>query len=1725
LQRGRKFFERMRVMRTFLVVAAIIISFFAFNSGFCTEQSKTCYKGWCTGADGLPIGLKPMLPEELPNTSHYKITYDENSKPVLLEHWYEGKRLSYRLTYQKGKLVLKENFDKENLTYRTTYTYNDQGLLTNEDFKDLRKKEYPNDRTKTFTYDSNGKVSRAEELSGNGSKFIWTYQDGLLRQQDVITKEGKTTTVRKYTYGERFKTMWALEETFDGDGKFREKLENPLLDPKHAPKRKPVEPKKTVGDEEIILTDKEITNPVFSPANSPHKKDDTRIGACLNITRPLIFDLFAENKLDAPLLTLKTPCAGGTGYFYYHWNSTDKDGMPVGDGHYPFKIHTPLVRKWITKFSEKRNWENNFICASANKVYFYYANEAKVLVFNPDGDLLKEIEIASYPMWAENQLQPYSMSIVNDDTIYLSIDRRLYKYDMDGNLLSELELQIETPHFEYRMIVDDKSRIWCVVKDSRYQIVNGKKREWNEFAVLRLNTEGEVEEVLRDEYGYLPEWQPFVKGNKFYLTLVSRIDDTKEANYFLASINLDTKEMTLVPKGFGSVVRDIISTDKGNLFLSGGFSIHTAKGEYLLGFDSRSDLWAIQGNLVYSLDVGRTELSCYDLKSDNVIWEDVLIVDNTAPTAAITFPGSDGLVAGSPDQVEIKGTAKDDNFEKYEIYWKVGHYRDEKSNWKLLYEGTVPVENGTLAVWDTTKINIRNIKDMDIDLKIIVTDKAANTIEERFTLCYDSDNDGFSNEFEIANELDKDKATERRKAQIVPHITLLLTRELPINGHCPLKVQLVDETTKEYLDKGLLKFSVNTGTINERDRISYWEKTATGTWNTPDSVVTPATLHVEIPPQGINKIFYTGDSFDMDIRLVVDSDFDGLTDEYEDATFYGDSEKTNKNNPDSDGDGIDDALDLMPTYNPPESFTETYAPGELRFKQEYHITSVAGDESYVKKSGYSLGRKGLMDKTIDSDSVKKFFNDKVYKAGSDDPYEKSPLRAINAKEIKKLYDQNLIELTYSGTAHPTYNFKYTTKERLYEVDVANEEATKYPLDSYQKYGFLKLGISLAWKGDNTVVVQFSLGSEDLWRDEDENGNSRKMFMKYSIYRAGPNYTVKTAEEYPFYNGFAAIERIDRGKFQCFIRIPNEACQKMYELYQSGMPDNQTIVMSPVWVTHRGGTMKCIVQGHPDIPSDKDECLYYPGACIYHVIRNTFSPVFTPNIKLSALSQRFNQYAYITIGRRTARSGSESINYDAIGDIFEHFHPSKGITANFTNGIIPVNIKNKNYSVCYYKLVSTPGPEFDLNTAATFITTNMPNADAVVIQSYSTSLLNCLKELVVKQLEAKTWSAEWVLLDTNTTTIQGDTTPGTATTEQGVNTEQKSEDALDKVKSVGDKLQEFREDAEFCVDLSNSRINYRANQLNNPETWKKIELESDKFDFVDDDMTSYTKSNNVVVEKLSNGKIDVSVQEVHTFTFKKGSTTDPVPEQVIIKKIKHDEVDDIADSDIAAEHKLVTKLPEKAMLGLEVGVILITDGVDLIKAIQKGDGVDIAYYGAKTGGNVGFAIAKFAFKDTAFFQGFKMTKYSKFSATAAIMAVVDVSYNFYKAATADSWLERAEYTEKTAAAVIDGVVGCIEPYGAAIEIGWQIGTFAGNKLCDKFGWGESNAISESATSSLGAAIVFLYEDWSLGEIPSAISKDAYRTTVEKGYKQASDMNEFFDKRNTDDPRWIFIPPDL
>ena len=199
---------------------------------------------------------------------------------------------------------------------------------------------------------------------------------------------------------------------------------------------------------------------------------------------------------------------------------------------------------------------------------------------------------------------------------------------------------------------------------------------------------------------------------------------------------------------------------------------------------------------------------------------------------------------------------------------------------------------------------------------------------------------------------------------------------------------------------------------------------------------------------------------------------------------------------------------------------------------------------------------------------------------------------------------------------------------------------------------------------------------------------------------------------------------------------------------------------------------------------------------------------------------------------------------------------------------------------------------------------------------------------------------------------------------------------------------------------------------------------------------------------------------------------------IIRSTKVDReppISDITKSRILQKYNMANKIAPVLTAGIAVGAIAMTDGVDLYYSIQKGDGMEIAYYGARTALGVGFVAGSAKWGDKAFFKGLKIGKFGKFNIAGAVIAGLDVSYNIYKIATADSWLEQLEYAEKAEAALIDGVIGCIEPYGIAAHIGWQVGVFATNKLCDKFGIGESSAISESATSSIGAAVVFLSEE--------------------------------------------------
>ena len=1682
--------------RPFVFIAFLLFSF-TIVPLVSAATTNVYYRALCTAADGSPIGLLKVAEDELGNQSGFRFAYEDDVL-VRVDVLRDGTRVSSSQTYKNGRPALVTGYSEKGPeagpTSERTYEYDENGRLTHETYARYEKGEARLLWTKDYAYDEAGVLtSVVENNASSGGRHEAYYQNGLEVERRASDRNGRHTTIWKYTYGPRTGPIWLEEQRLDADGEVRESRTNPMLEAGSKVERQPLRLQKTVGDEEVPVTHVEITNPFFSPTNSPHRKDDTRISACLGPTRPLTFQVFSEGQPDSPVFVDRTPIAGGTGYFYYWWVGVNAAGEAVADGRYPFIVRTPVVRAWVVRLWEKRRYtQEPLLCVVGQKVYVYDGVQAKVVVFGPGGDLEREIELAPCPGWGTESFYPMSMNILPDGRIFLSWSDSLYVYDGEGNLLRQTDAQLEGLMRAVGWAVDAKGGVYCVVANSHRVTKAGKETYYDDYAVLKLDEAGRTERVVVNGSGFYPDAKPFMRDGLLYINFWHHAEEGFQR--YLGIVDLEAGDMKLLPRT--DVVSDIMRTDAGDLYLQGGPRFHDSAGQLVRGFDCGSGCTALSGNALYALANIGTELRRYDLDSDRILLQDVLVVDNTTPTAIITYPGSQGLVAGDADVVEITGTAADLNFEKYEIFWKLASDSDDSYRWRLLVESATPCDNGVLAVWDTTKLHIRNIKDRDIELKLIVTDKAGNTIEERFSLRYDADDDGFSNEFELSNkELDRNKKTERRTAEIAPDVITMLTRRFPINKQVKVAVQVVDAQTREVLNKGVLTFSVNAGNIWPRSSVSPYDQIAPAYWQTPDHVVTPATLHVELPPQGVNNVYYTAEPMEMDFVLVVDSDFDGLTDDEENTIEYPGGLKTSPTDPDSDDDDVDDYRDLSPKDKPAVQFTTTYQPGELRFKQTYRILAVAGSQATVIKDGDDMGRDAIMDKEITDDTVKGFFNDKVFKISSENEEERSPLQAQTATNRQTYTEESLWDLDYEGFSD--YTFKYYLEQYLYELVVTNRVATSFPLGYGPKYATLKLDVTWRYWGDNAVVVQFTGLGADHWRDEDEAGNSTKLFLKYELYRRG-----KVAEEFPHYTGLAAVDRIETETYQhiyqSIIQISYpDACPR-----GTGISNDQTVVITPLWVRHKGGNLPCAIYPkiHPEITPDRDECLF----CGYRPVRDEFSPVSAEQVVLSAFAHQFNHYSYCVIGRLTARAGGPPVDpttdYETMTAIFDRFNPATQDGPSPANGIVPATIGGRSYSICFCEENVIPGSSGDFD-AAQFIYDRMPSVDAVVLRSNSGFIIDTRVDRLKNMLlwETPPWLGEWVFVPEGT-----DTNPPSGAIEisDAAGAEASADAALDKMRTLGARFKLARQTATFLVDCSNLPLVGRADQFAAQTNISSMRAGSSVY--------------NVVAEKLADGKFGVQLTQ----------TKDAVANVRCRTAIVRTEppVDDITKSKIAQQYGVVNKIPTVILAGAKIGTAVMTDGIDAYQAFRAGDYWEAGFYGVRCGANVTLAVCTVAFKNSPLLKTIQVTKFAKVNVAAAVISGIEVGYDVFRAVRADSWLERSQYTEKAFAAAIDGAIACVEPYGAAITLSWQASVWATNKVCDKFGIGESTSVSRAATRSIGAAIVFVFKDLSPFNIPTEYANDAYTRVKDLVEGKVTNTNKYLDDRNRDEPRWIFIPPD-
>ncbi|KAF5423981.1 MAG: S-layer domain-containing protein, partial [Candidatus Methanocomedens sp.] len=89
------------------------------------------------------------------------------------------------------------------------------------------------------------------------------------------------------------------------------------------------------------------------------------------------------------------------------------------------------------------------------------------------------------------------------------------------------------------------------------------------------------------------------------------------------------------------------------------------------------------------------------------------LIDSRLPTAIITEPFERAYVNGT---INIVGTANDTNFKNHSVEWK-----NTSIDWTEIHNSTVFVSDGTLAIWDTTKM-----EDDNYFIRLTVRDNASN---------------------------------------------------------------------------------------------------------------------------------------------------------------------------------------------------------------------------------------------------------------------------------------------------------------------------------------------------------------------------------------------------------------------------------------------------------------------------------------------------------------------------------------------------------------------------------------------------------------------------------------------------------------------------------------------------------------------------------------------------------------------------------------------------------------------------------------------------------------------------------------------------------------------------------------------------------------------------------------------------------------------------------------
>jgi hypothetical protein len=338
-----------------------------------------------------------------------------------------------------------------------------------------------------------------------------------------------------------------------------------------------------------------------------------------------------------------------------------------------------------------------------------------------------------------------------------------------------------------------------------------------------------------------------------------------------------------------------------------------------------------------------------------------VVADNEPPVVRLDpvllpVPGASGTVT-------LTGTIADTNPERYVVSWASRKY--EPRRWSSL--AAIPMSadvRGILARWSLS----RAARDAGIDVRVSARDAAWNENGDEIRIAFDEDGDGFSNEVEVSWGTDPHRFTTIGSVDLEVDLDALLRPYSFADVPTHVRFRAFDAAKKE-LTSARISVSADAGALTGTNGSVTW---------TPPPGDGHGLFTVSFPMQAIDgRIFASADA-SFSLRYAVDGDRDWRPDAEETASpASGDVFASLPANPDTDGDGVPDGLDLVPGWTPSDrDWSSTYLPHTLGWGTTFRFYGLGGAKSSVSKYGSSATTKAILrsDAVADGDKMTDLVN-------------------------------------------------------------------------------------------------------------------------------------------------------------------------------------------------------------------------------------------------------------------------------------------------------------------------------------------------------------------------------------------------------------------------------------------------------------------------------------------------------------------------------------------------------------------------------------------------------------------------------------------------------------------------------------------------------------------------------------------------------------------------------